>query len=350
MDDVLATSDAENVRQWPWFATERGLPGPSRRAAAPGSRRTGERVFKVLSEWDGHSGRMQSINSVFARVLALAAGALAFGSLGGCGGSSSAAPKAKHAVQARFVAGDFGLPGRGSNRFLPLKPGLQWVRVGGTDVGHRRVPHRVIVTVTGITRLIDGVRAVAVLDKDIDAGQLAQYSIDYLAEDRTGAVWSMGSYTEDYEGGKFVSVNDAWLAGVGGGAPGKLMLADPRQGSPFYSIARPPGADPDVAQVVKAGQHVCVTLRCFDGVLVIREGKASAPDNEFKYYAPGVGQILNTPRSASRHHDVEQLVNVTRLSPRGLAEINALTLRLDRHAQMTKPHVFGVTPPAQRTL
>lgn len=333
----------------PWLAArgDDGTCGSGQRHREP---RTAGRVFKVLSESGVHSGWMQPIRSVSARAFALAAGALALGSLTGCGGSSPAAPKATYAVQARFAPGDFGLPGRGSNRFLPLKPGLQWVRVGGTEVGHRRVPHRVVATVTGVTRLIDGVRAVAVLDQDIDAGQLAQYSIDYLAEDRSGAVWSMGSYTEDYEGGKFVSVNDAWLAGVGGGQPGKLMLADPRLGSPFYSIARPPGADPDVAQVVKAGEHVCVTLRCFDGVLVIREGKASAPDNEFKYYAPGVGQILNTPRSASRHHDVEQLVNVTRLSPGGLAEINALTLRLDRHARMTKPQVFGVTPPPQRTL
>lgn len=292
---------------------------------------------------------MPSFTSFLLRVGALAAGALALGSLAACGGSSSAA-KPPPAVQARFVPGDFGLPGRGSNRYLPLKPGTQWVRVGFTDVGHRRVPHRVISTVTSVTRLVDGVRAVAVLDQDIDAGQLAQYSIDYFAEDRVGAVWSMGSYTENYEGGKFTLVSNAWLAGVNGGQPGTQMLAAPRLGAPPYSIARPPGEDPDVAQVVKAGQHVCVPLRCFDGVLVVREGRASAPNNEFKYYAPGVGQVLNTPKSASRHHDVESLVNVTRLSPAGLAAINAEALHLDRHARVTKPKVFGTSAPGRRTL
>lgn len=292
---------------------------------------------------------MHSTKPGLARGAALLAGALALVSLTACGGSSSSSKQAP-AVQPRFVAGDFGLPGRGANRFLPLKPGLQWVRVGATDVGHRRVPHRVIATVTGVTRVVDGIRAVAILDQDIDAGQLAQYSIDYLAEDRAGAVWLMGTYTENFEGGKFVSVFDAWLAGVNGGQPGKLMLGDPRLGTPPYSIARPPGADPDVAQVVKSGQRVCVPLRCFDGAIVIREGKASAPDNEFKSYAPGVGQILNTPRSASKHHDLESLVNVTRLSPQGLAEVNAQALRLDRHARTTKQSIYGTTPPAQRTL
>src|SRR3712207_8929210 len=40
--------------------------------------------------------------------------------------------------------------------------------------------------------------------------------------------------------------------------------------------------------------------------------------NEFKYYARDVGQIDNVPRSASRHKDIEPLVNLTQLSPRAL--------------------------------
>ena len=160
----------------------------------------------------------------------------------------------------------------------------------------------------------------------------------------------MGTYTENYEGGRYVSVFDAWLAGVNGGAAGKLMLGDPRLGTPYYSIARPPGEEGDVAQVVKENQHTCVRVRCFNGVVVIREGKSTAPDNEFKYYAPGVGQVLNTPRSASKHKDYEQLINVTRLSPQGLAEVNTEVLHLDRHARVVKPGLYGKTELAQRTL
>jgi hypothetical protein len=284
--------------------------------------------------------------------------ALLFASCGGKNSSSgtpgstggSAAIKAVAAVEARFAAANFVQPGRAVNRYLPLKPGLQWVRLGTTLVGHRPVPHRVIATVSGVTKIVDGVRAIGVLDQDLDAGQLTQYSVDWLAEDRQGAVWSMGTYTENYEGGRFVSVFDAWLAGVKGGEAGKLMLGDPRLGTPYYSIARPPGEESDVAQVVKEGQHTCVPVRCFDGVVVIREGKSTAPDNEFKYYAPGVGQVLNTPRSASKHKDYEQLINVTRLSQRGLAEVNAEVLHLDRHARTVKPGVYGQSAPAQATL
>jgi hypothetical protein len=297
------------------------------------------------------------------RAAALAAGILVPVSLSSCGGtgssggatgsgggSSASANKPVAAVEARFAASNFVQPGRAANRFLPLKPGLQWVRLGTTLVGHRPVPHRVIATVSGVTKIVDGVRAVGVLDQDVDAGQLTQYSVDWLAEDNQGAVWSMGTYTENYEGGLFVSVFDAWLSGVKGGEAGRLMLGDPRVGTPYYSIARPPGEESDVAQVINDAQHACVPIRCFDGVVVIREGKATAPDNEFKYYAPGVGQILNTPRSASKHKDYEQLINVTRLTPQGLAEVNAEVLRLDHHARSTKPGIYGKSAPAQATL
>ncbi|MEO7982291.1 MAG: hypothetical protein ABI807_15530 [Sporichthyaceae bacterium] len=194
---------------------------------------------------------------------------------------------------------------------------------------------------TSVSKEIDGVRTLAVLDQDVDAGQITQESLDYFAEDSDGNVWYLGSYTEEYEGGSFVAVRDAWLAGVKGGEPGILMPADPRTGTPPFSIARPPGEDGDVAQVVKSGQRTCVPFKCFTEVLIVREGKASAPDNEFKYYAPGVGQVLNTPRSASQHRDLEKLVNLTVLSAQGLDEANAEALKLDKSAGSQEPKVFG---------
>lgn len=277
---------------------------------------------------------------------AVAVAAVLSAGLAGCSRSSAPAD----AQKLPFVPSNFISPGTVSNSWLPLKPGMQWTRLGETNVGHRRVPHQVISTVTRVTRPVDGVSTITVLDQDIDAGQLAQYSVDYLAEDRSGNVWLMGSYTENYEGGRFTTVFDAWLSGVNGGKAGRLMPANPKVGDKPYSVAQAPGDDPDVAQVVKAHQHTCVPLRCFDNVLVIREGKASAPDNEYKYFARGVGQVLNTPRSASVHKDLEKLINLTVLSPRGLAQADAKVLELDRHASKTKPKVFGTHSPAKRTL
>jgi hypothetical protein len=287
------------------------------------------------------------------RFVAAAVAALYVGAgVSGCGGNEGGTSATTTGKQIRFDPGNFGDPVTGVNKWLPLKVGTQWVREGLTDVGNRRVPHRVTITVTDISREVNGVRTVAVLDQDVDGGQLVQQSLDYLARDKQGNIWDLGSYTEDYEGGQFVNATDAWLAGVKGAKPGILMLADPRLGTPPYSIAQPPGGDEaaDVAQVVEAGQSQCVPFKCYKDVLVTREGKAAAPDNEFKYYAPGVGQILSTPRSASQHHDVEKLINLTQLSPRGLAEVSAEALKLDRHAKVVAPDTFGHAPTASQTL
>lgn len=194
---------------------------------------------------------------------------------------------------------------------------------------------------------VDGVPTIVVLDVGIDSGQVAHKSVDYFAEDRRGNVWNLGGYAEAYEAGRFVSLRDAWLAGVKGAKPGILMPADPQLRTPPWFISQPPGADPDVAQVVRTGLSHCVPLRCLTGVLVVREGKASAPDNEFKYYAAGIGQIDNIPRSASRHKDVEQLINVTQLTPRGLAEASAEAPKLDAYARRTRPAVFAHAAPAR---
>lgn len=279
-------------------------------------------------------------------LLVAAGGGLA---LAGCGGGARNEAAPPPAAELRFDPGRFtGSPARGANRYLPLKPGTQSVREGATSVGGRRVPHRVTTTVTDVYREIAGVRAVLVLDDEVDAGQVSQQSLDYLAEDSEGNVWVLGGYTEEYEGGRFVAAIDAWLNGVRGARAGLLVPADPRPGSPPYSVAQPDAEEGDVAQVLKAGVRRCVPFGCFDDVLVVREGKASAPDNELKYYARGVGQIDNVPQTDSVHRDVEQLVNLRRLSASGLARASAEALRLDRHAARTAARVFGPGPGAAR--
>jgi hypothetical protein len=169
-----------------------------------------------------------------------------------------------------------------------------------------------------------------------------------MAEDKAGNVWLLGGYTEQYEGGEFVASIDPWMHGVNGAEAGILVQADPRSGTPAYSVAKPEQEEDEVAQVVEVGIRHCVPFDCFDDVLVAREGKASAPDNEFKYYARDVGQIDNVPRSDSRHKDIEQMVNLTMLSPEALAESSKEALRLDHNAPEQAPKVFGGLPVGER--
>jgi hypothetical protein len=259
--------------------------------------------------------------------------------LAGCGGRSG-----ENVKPPPVKAGDFGpVTATGANQWFPLKPGYQSVRQGAVNRGSRRLPHRRVYTITDVAKEINGVHAVIALDQDFDGGQIGEQALDYLAEDRHGNVWYLGSYTEAYEGGRFVNANDGWLDGVKGGAGGIYMPAEPKVGMPQYAQEHAPGDDPTTAKVVKSGIRTCVPFKCYGNVLVIEEG-----GSENKYFAPGVGGILTEPKAKGGEEETERLVNLTQLSPRGLAEASAEALKLDRHAATTVPDVFGDSPPAQR--
>jgi len=240
-----------------------------------------------------------------------------------------------------MVASNFVDPRAGANKWFPLIPGTQWVREGTTLIGNRTVPHKVVTTVTDVIRQIDGVPTVAVYDLSTGAGQVVQKSLDYFAQDKDGAVWTLGGTTEQYEAGRFVAIDEAWLSGIDGAKAGILMPADPPSATAAWSIAQPPEEDGDAAEFLKIQPEECVPFDCFVDVLVIREGKRSALDNEYKYYANGVGQIRNEPRGQSRHEDVERLINVTRLTPEGLTEASVEALRIDQQAATELPELFG---------
>lgn len=77
---------------------------------------------------------------------------------------------------------------------------------------------------------------------------------------------------------------------------------------------------------------------------MIREG------NEWKYYAPGVGGILTEPHYSGGEQETELLINIRHLSARGLTELSAEVLRVDRHAEEVVPDVFGSAASAKRVL
>lgn len=263
------------------------------------------------------------------------------------GKAGAGTPPAKISTT-RLDPKNFDDPATGRSSYDPLVPGTQSVREGSTRVGGRAVPHQVTTTVTDLYRTIGGVRTVISFDHEVDGGQVAQESIDYLAEDKAGNVWNLGGYTQQYEGGRFVAAQDAFLHGVNGATAGVLVQAHPSVTNPVYSVSKPDREEDSVAEVIKVGVRHCVPFDCFKDVLIVREGKRSAPDNEFKYYARDVGQIDNVPRGASVHKDVEKLVNLQKLSRSALTEFDKEALRLDRAAPTRAKRVFGGLPGAKR--
>jgi hypothetical protein len=267
-----------------------------------------------------------------------------------CGGDAGGQDEQSAADfdRTEFDPANFVDPTTSTNPWHPLRPGMQWVREGTTEVGSRPVPHQVISTMTDVIREIDGVPTIAMVDQNTDAGELSQVGIDYFALDRDGNVWLMGAYQEDYSGGEFTNVADAWLGAGDGFEPGILMPGEPDVSTPPWVITVEEERQGTAGEVVETGASECVEFACYDDVLIIREGEIGALDNEFKYYARDVGQILNSPRQESRHKDRESLINLTELSPEGLDEISALALSLEEHAREVAPDVYGSAPQSIR--
>lgn len=257
--------------------------------------------------------------------------------------ASCSAPKDEAAKETFSVtplkASNFGDPAAGTNPWYPLKPGMQWVKDGTTLIGNRKVPNSVVTTVTDVVRVVRGVKTVLVYDHSVAAGQVVQESVDYIAEDKAGNVWDLGSTTDQYEAGRYIAVDEAWLDGNGKAKGGILVPANPSPSTPPWSIASTDEGG-DGAEAVKFMKK-CVAYGCFPKVLVVREGKKTALDNEFKYYAYGVGQIFNEPRTKSRHEDYEVLINIIQLTPGGLAEASKAALKIDNHGIHDFPKVFG---------
>jgi hypothetical protein len=249
-------------------------------------------------------------------------------------------PSAKSGPLRAFNKDNFADPSTWSNRWLPLRPGSQTVRNGSVNVGHRTLEHIRVFTVTDVYKRIDGVNAVAVIDQDLDGGEIAEQALDFVAEDKQGNVWYFGSYTEAYEGGQFVSAPDGWLAGLNGETPGVWMLSQPHVGA---SYPQQPAAG-DISNIVKTRAHVCVPYGCFDDVVVVSEGGGS----EFKSSAPGVGGIKTEPASSDPAQEKELLVNIKQLSPSELTKLSNEVLSLDRNARGQYPDVFGRSQAAKR--
>ena len=255
------------------------------------------------------------------------------------------------ATQTEFNSANFVNPLKKTNEYHPLLPGMQWIRGGTTEVGSRKVPHRIITTMTDVVRIIDGVPAIAMLDQSEDSGEIAQVGFDYLAIDKDGNVWILGGYTAEYESGEFTNVEGAYLGESAGGQVGILHPAVVTMDTPRWIIGTPgPDEAASVGEPVAINQDVTVLFGEFHNVRVIREGAYNAPDNEFKYYAPGVGVVWNVPQDKSLHQDYFELINFTQLSPEGLAEASQVVIDLEEQARVEIPGVYANASRAQRIL
>lgn len=234
------------------------------------------------------------------------------------------------------------------NVWMPTTPGLRMVYEGVTiDDDGSSVPHRLVVHVTDLTKVIGGVRTVVTLDLDYSDGELGEADLAFFAEDKAGNVWLMGEYPEEYDAGKIVG-HPSWIHGIEGARAGIMMMPKPQAGTPSYSEGWGPAVGwTDRGQVDQVGQKTCVPVDCYEDVLIIAETSASEPDaQQLKYYAPNVGNIKVGWRGAGEKvRETLDLVKVEKMDAKALAQVRAKVLALEKSAYKNSKTVYALTPP-----
>jgi hypothetical protein len=230
------------------------------------------------------------------------------------------------------------------NEWLPMTPGTRLVFEGTTNEDNILLRHQVIITVTDLTKVIDGINSVVSWDQDLSEGQLVEAELAFFAQDNDGNVWRMGEHPEEYENGVFVDA-PTWLAGVNGALAGISMLADPVVGALSYSQGWSAEVEFfDRGRVIGLGEQICVAFDCFEDILVIDEFNVEETNaHQLKYFAPGVGNILVDWSGDDEGQEELELVAVELLDASGLAEARAAVFELDRHALQVRPDVYGST-------
>jgi hypothetical protein len=253
----------------------------------------------------------------------------------------------------KLARDDFpGVP-RVVNKFFPLVPGTHFAMNGNVleDDGKLH-PHRIETTVTDLTKVIDGVTTVAVLDVDIEDGYVQESELFFEAQDEGGTVWNFGEYPEEYNKGKRLKAPDTWLAGVDGARAGIGMPSRPRVGDPPYLQGLSKQIEfKDCALVFRTGQSTCVKLGCYDNVLINDEYSPGDPQggHQRKYYAPGVGNIRVVPAGGQQAEKLE-LVSLSHLCPNEYAPFLQAALDQDHRGYHIAPGIYSQAPPVQETL
>jgi hypothetical protein len=230
-----------------------------------------------------------------------------------------------------------------------MVPGTEFVYRGSSlDDEGERVSHRVVLTVTDLTKVIAGVRTVVGWDRDFnDEGELDEMELTFFAQDLDGNVWHLGEYPEVYDAGQ-LDGGAAWLVGyLEGAMAGIQMPAEPQRGDSEFSegYAPPPYFWEDYGRVYQTGRETCVPVDCYADVLLVEEFEPSKPGAfQLKFYAPGVGNVRVGWRGPNEdQREVLVLAAIRQLDADAMAEVRAEALAMEARAS-----VYGLTQPAEQ--
>ena len=170
--------------------------GPALRLEAGAGRRLWPRSGPqccVTTKGDGDAGLKVVLTAVVSLVMI---------SVSACGG----APAKVETQFENLNPKNFTNPTLINNEWFPMKPGTQYVFEGNTADTGKLLHHRLLFTVTDLTKVIGDVRTVVAWIVDYGDSQVVEKEIAFYAQDNEGTVWYLGEYPEAYENGQIVDV------------------------------------------------------------------------------------------------------------------------------------------------
>jgi hypothetical protein len=217
---------------------------------------------------------------------------------------------------------------------------------GTAEADGEVVERRFVDTVTDLTKVVHGVRALVSLEIDYQDGQLIEQEIAFHAQDKAGNVWHLGQLRETHDEDELVGWR-VWVVGAPEGAKaGIRMEAMPKVGNPEYSQgwAPPPFNWTDRARVSEVGVDVQVPAGSYSDVMIIEEHDEETPDGVFqtKYYAMGFGLVQVGYRGPDPEREELFLVEIKSLEPDEMDTARGVALEIDSRA-----YLHNATSPAE---
>ena len=238
------------------------------------------------------------------------------------------------------------------NEWMPLVPGRHFVlngtvtdtSSGAAELHERRVES----TVTGLTKVIDGVRTIVLWDRDFADGTLKESELAFFAQSENGAVWLLGEYPEEFEAGTFAGAPSTFISGVDGAQTGFAMQAQPLKGpGPYLQASAPSIGFLDVrGWSPQTGASACprdaMTTFC----------RSTSP--VLSMQPPAISRSSTPPALGLRSHGeqrrgpgVHRSLRDHTINESDLAKINEQAMALDPHGYTVSPGVYGTTTPAR---
>jgi hypothetical protein len=245
-----------------------------------------------------------------------------------------------------FAKATFSDPTNVDSQWLPLVPGTRWTWTGHAFDGKDRIRRKVVITVTDLTKVVDGVPTVVTYDQDFNDGKMEEAEIALFAQDDEANVWLFGEYPEEYEDGEIVKT-PAWIAGIDRAKAGIAVKASPQMGSPSYAQGWGPAVGwNDRAKTIEMGAETCVPVACYTDVLVVKEfGRTDPGAFQTKYYAPGIGNV-RVGWGGPNEEEREELVLTTleHLDAAALADLRETVLAQEARG-LRNNHAYSQTVP-----